>query len=59
LPYSAKDSDLIRPATRDDLAALEVLVELSGLFPPDGLGEIGRMMADQLRGDVGCLPDTR
>jgi ribosomal protein S18 acetylase RimI-like enzyme len=44
---------MIRPAAPDDTAALMALADATGLFPPDELAEIGRMLADHLGGDAG------
>jgi GNAT superfamily N-acetyltransferase len=44
---------MIRPATYADAAALMALADATGLFPPDELAEIGRMLADHLGGESG------
>jgi len=44
---------MIRATTPDDTAALIALAEATGLFPPDGLRELGEVLAGYFAGSLG------
>jgi hypothetical protein len=52
LPDTPMEYAMIRPAAQNDIAALMTLADLTGLFPPDELVEIGQMLDDHLGDDA-------